>query len=66
MADVDTALSDFENAWSRWHRAQAALKPHFVAGEVPPDEKLGELEESVEEVEAAKDALTRAVSRARN
>jgi len=63
MADVDAALTDFQTAWSRWHRAQAALNPHFVAGEVPPDEKLAELEEAVDQLEDAKDALVRTVQR---
>lgn len=57
MVDRANAFDAFENAWNRWHRAQAALKPHFVAGEIPPDEKLDELERAVEDLERAKEHL---------
>jgi len=50
MTDVESTVSDFEAARSCWHRAQAALNPHFVASEPPPDEKLYELEHAIEQL----------------
>jgi hypothetical protein len=61
MADTATAFDAFEAAWERWHRAQAGLRPHFVAGEVPPEEKLDELELAVESLEHAKEQLAAAI-----
>jgi len=61
MSKKEQAMRDFEAAWSRWHRAQAELNPHFVAGEAPPEEKLDDLEQAVEQLEEAKERLDDAI-----